>query len=111
VETSAPYATVARLPVRAKRSLTEDGAQRWPARTREQTRRLLDRARPGLLCTHRPVLAEVFDVVRSACPPGVASTVPAKDPYLAPGEVLVAHVAALGGQERVVAVERHQPRA
>ena len=65
-----------------------------------------------LLCTHRPVLAEVFDVVRDACDPAVAGDVPAKDPYLAPGEVLVAHVALpLTTRARVVAVERHQPQA
>ncbi len=64
-----------------------------------------------MLCTHRPVLAEVFDVVRDASEPAVAGGVPVKDPYLAPGEVLVAHVApGLTTHGRVVAVERHQPQ-
>jgi 8-oxo-dGTP diphosphatase len=70
--------------------------------------RLLDRAQPAALCTHRPVLAEVFTVLRAAAPRDVAAEVPAKDPFLAPGEVLVAHVLA-AGPRRVVAVERHQP--
>ena len=34
---------------------------------------------------------------------------PGKDPYLAPGEVLVAHVRA-ARPHRVVSVERHQPQ-
>jgi 8-oxo-(d)GTP phosphatase len=111
LDTVAPYAAATSLAVRTKSSLTEDGARRSPARTRRQVQRLLDRARPALLCTHRPVLAEVFDVVRSACAPDVAAAVPGKDPYLAPGEVLVAHLAPAGGPARVVAVERHQPRS
>jgi 8-oxo-(d)GTP phosphatase len=110
LETVAPYAATTGLPVRTQDSLTEDEARRSPARTRRHVQRLLEPARPALLCTHRPVLAEVFDVVRSASPPDVAASVPAKDPYLAPGEVLVAHVAA-AGPSTVVAVERHRPRS
>ena len=72
--------------------------------------RLLDRAQPALLCTHRPVLGEVFTVLRDAAPSDVAAEVPRKDPFLAPGEVLVAHVLTTG-PSRVVAVERHQPQA
>jgi 8-oxo-dGTP diphosphatase len=56
------------------------------------------------------VLAEVFTVLRDAAPPDVAAEVPSKDPYLAPGEVLVAHVVA-AGRHRLVTVERHQPQA
>jgi 8-oxo-dGTP pyrophosphatase MutT (NUDIX family)/phosphohistidine phosphatase SixA len=111
LETVAPFAAAAGLDVRAKNALSEDGARRRAGRTRRQVRRLLERGAAVLLCTHRPVLAEVFDVVRTACDPDVAGAVPAKDPYLAPGEVLVAHVAvAPAGPARVVAVERHQPR-
>jgi 8-oxo-(d)GTP phosphatase len=111
LDTVAPYAGASGLAIRTKGSLSEDGARRSPARLRRHVQRLLDRARPALLCTHRPVLTEVFDVVRTACPPEVAGAVPNKDPYLAPGEVLVAHVALAAGPVRVVAVERHQPRS
>ena len=113
LETVAPFATSAGLDVRTKSALSEDGARRRPTRTRRQVHRLLEGRRPVLLCTHRPVLAEVFDVLRAACDPAVAGGVPGKDPYLAPAEVLVAHVAfpQTGGRPRVVAVERHQPQA
>jgi 8-oxo-dGTP diphosphatase len=94
--------------VRTKDSLSEVGAGRSPARTRRHVRRLLDRAEPAALCTHRPVLGEVFLVLRGVAPRDVAAELPAKDPFLAPGEVLVAHVPAAGAP-RVVAVERHQP--
>ena len=111
LETVAPFAGAAGVDVRTKNSLSEAGARRSPRRTRRQVERLLEGGRPVLLCTHRPVLAEVFDVVRGACEPTVAACVPGKDPYLAPGEVLVAHVAlATTVRARVVAVERHQPQ-
>jgi 8-oxo-dGTP diphosphatase len=74
-----------------------------------QMQRLLDRAQPAVLCTHRPVLADLFTVLRDSASGDVAAEVPAKDPFLAPGEVLVAHVLA-AGPRRVVTVERHQPR-
>jgi len=109
VDTVEPYGAATGLAVRTKGSLSEDGARRSPGRTRRNVQRLLDRGRPALLCTHRPVLAEVFGVVRAACTPSAAAGVPDSNPFLAPGEVLVAHVAAGTWPARVVAVERHQP--
>jgi 8-oxo-(d)GTP phosphatase len=111
LDTVEPYATAAGLAVRTKGSLSEEGAHRSPGRTRRNIHRLLDRGRPALLCTHRPVLAEVFGVVRAACLPGAADGVPDSNPFLAPGEVLVAHVAVGTWPARVVAVERHRPRS
>jgi len=96
--------------VSTKESLSEVGAARSPKRTRRHVQRLLDRAQPAVLCTHRPVLSEVFTVLREAAPRDVATGVPSKDPFLAPGEVLVAHVLP-AGPFRIVTVERHQPKA
>jgi 8-oxo-dGTP pyrophosphatase MutT (NUDIX family)/phosphohistidine phosphatase SixA len=111
MDTVEPYATAVGLAVRTKGSLSEDGARRSPGRTRRNVQRLLDRGRPALLCTHRPVLAEVLGVVRAACTPDAAAVVPDSNPFLAPGEVLVAHVAVGRWPARVVAVERHQPQS
>jgi 8-oxo-dGTP pyrophosphatase MutT (NUDIX family)/phosphohistidine phosphatase SixA len=110
LDTVEPYATAAGLAVHTKASLSEDGALRSPGRTRRNVQHLLDRGRPALLCTHRPVLAEVFGVVRAACVPEAAGGIPDSNPFLAPGEVLVAH--AVGAwPARVVAVERQQPQS
>jgi 8-oxo-dGTP diphosphatase len=111
LDTVEPYATTTGLAVRTKGSLSEDGVRRSPGRARRNVQRLLDRGRPALLCTHRPVLAEVFGVVRAACTPGAAAGVPDSNPFLAPGELLVAHVAAGAWPARVVAVERHRPES
>jgi 8-oxo-dGTP pyrophosphatase MutT (NUDIX family)/phosphohistidine phosphatase SixA len=109
LETVAPYAESASLRVVTKNSLSETGAGRSPKRARLQIQSLLDRAQPAVLCTHRPVLGELLPELRAAAPREVAAEVPSKDPFLAPGEVLVAHVLATG-RHRVVAVERHQPQ-
>jgi 8-oxo-dGTP diphosphatase len=110
LETLAPFAEAVGLEVRTKNALSEEGARRSPNRLRRHVRRALQRGHRAVLCTHRPVLETVFDVVRAACEPEATSDVPTKDPYLAPGEVLVAHVVLPGAlRTRVVAVERHQP--
>jgi 8-oxo-dGTP diphosphatase len=108
LETVAPFADGVALRVRTKNSFSEAGAARSPARTRRQVQRLLDRREPAVLCTHRPVLGAVFSVLRGAARSEVAGAIPGKDPFLAPGEVLVAHVP-VAGPVRVVDVERHQP--
>ncbi len=108
LETVAPFAGGVDLKVRTKNTFSEAGAERSPGRTRRQVQRLLERREPAVLCTHRPVLGEVFSVLRTAARSEAAGAIPGKDPYLAPGEVLVAHVP-VAGPVRVVDVERHQP--
>ncbi len=108
LETVAPFADGVGLRVSTKNSLSEVGAGRSPARTRRHVQRVLERREPAVLCTHRPVLREVFSVLREAARGEAAGAIPGKDPFLAPGEVLVAHVP-VTGPLRVVEVERHQP--
>ena len=109
LETVAPFAESMSLPVITKDSLSEVGAGRSPKGARRQMQRLLDRGQPAVLCTHKPVLGEVFTVLRDRAPLDVAAEVPSEKPFLAPGEVLVAHVLT-SAPHRVVTVERHQPQ-
>jgi len=100
-----PYlqASGARLKTRGR--LSEDGHRRDPSKVTRLVGKLLAKDRPVLLCTHRPVLSTVLEAVAAHASEGVAGALPVHDPYLGPGEVLVAHVAR--GTGRVVAVERH----
>ena len=94
LETVAPFAAAAGMDVRSKNALSEAGARRSPRADPPVRPAASSRPAARSCCArHRPVLAEVFDVVRDASEPAVAGGVPIKDPYLAPGEVLVAHVA------------------
>ena len=99
VQTVGPFARLTGWTVREERSLTEE--HHGAAAVRRVVQELVDGRVDGgggrtgsLLCTHRPVLPEVF----------AALGVP--DPELAPGEMLVAHVR----KGEVTATERLGPR-
>jgi 8-oxo-dGTP pyrophosphatase MutT (NUDIX family) len=109
LETLGPYVAASGARVRVKGGLSEDGFRRDPAKAGKHLSRLLGRNRAGLLCTHRPVLGSVLEVLRAAADPGPAELIPDRDPFLAPGEALVAHTVPGPHGPRVVAVERHVP--
>lgn len=119
VATVAPYARAAEVDVVAVPEITEHAAKRNPAAARRALARVLSsfrgssraKANPGtVICTHRPVLPTMMAVLSERSPHRVADLLPAVNPYLRPGEVLVAHV--LGRHRRgvrIVAVEQHRP--
>lgn len=96
VQTVTPYADTTGWKVEETRRLSEEDA------VAKRVRRIVDDAvadavelgRGNLLCTHRPVLPDVFDAL------GLA------DPELDKGEMLVAHLR----KGRVVGTERHHVR-
>ena len=89
VQTVTPYAGTTGWELESDDRLSEEDAT--PKRVRRVVAALLDDDRDTVLCTHRPVLPEVFD----------ALDVP--DPGLEVGEMLVVHLR----KGRVVATERH----
>lgn len=89
-----------------KDELTEADHAKRPARTAAVMERVMEESRPVVVCTHRPVLPTVIDVVRERSTRSVGLELPKEDPYLAAGECLVLHTLR-GGP--VVAVERHLP--
>ena len=109
LETVRPYLEASGAKLRTKGRLSEDGHRRDPAKVAGLVTKLLGRGRPVVVCTHRPVLTTVLGTLAGHAAVGVSDAIPRTDPYLAPGEVLVAHVSCTTG--RVVAVERHSPGA
>jgi 8-oxo-dGTP pyrophosphatase MutT (NUDIX family)/phosphohistidine phosphatase SixA len=89
--------------------LSEAEHERSPARVAGGVRELLESRRHAVLCTHRPVLPTVLDVLGQHSRRSVADALPTEDPYLRPGEVLVAHVGQTTKGPRVMAVEQHLP--
>ena len=77
-----------------------------PKRAAKRLRALLNDPTPMVVCSHRPVLPALVEVIA-----GMRITGPADlDPALPPGGCLVVHRAFSGeGEPTVVAVERHLP--
>ena len=86
-----PYADAAGLRVEVDHRLSEQGCE--SAAVSRRMRRLLEKDGPLLVCSHRPVLPEMFRAL------GV------RDPALHPGELLAVH----HEQLQVRATEQHRP--
>jgi 8-oxo-(d)GTP phosphatase len=108
VATIAPYAKAADAKVKLHEALTEHRHARHPHKTAAVVESLFDKQRPVVLCTHRPALPTVFAQLAKHMNSRLRALLPSTDPYLAPGEVLVCHVAH-GSKTKVVAVERFRP--
>ncbi|MDQ0922538.1 8-oxo-dGTP pyrophosphatase MutT (NUDIX family)/phosphohistidine phosphatase SixA [Pseudarthrobacter sp. W1I19] len=108
VATIAPYAKVASPKVKLSEALTEQRHQRNPKKTAAVVEALFDKQRPVVVCTHRPALPTVFGQLAQHMPQQLAALLPASEPYLSPGELVVCHVAP-GATNRIVAVEQFRP--
>ncbi|WP_425955248.1 NUDIX hydrolase [Xylanimonas sp. McL0601] len=107
--TVAPYVRAAHLRPWYSEHLTETHHEQSPARVARTVRQLLEAQTSAVLCTHRPVLPTVLDVLGQHSRRAVADLLPSEDPFLEPGELLVAHVATTPRGPRVVAVEHVVP--
>jgi 8-oxo-(d)GTP phosphatase len=108
VATIAPYAKAADAKVKLNEALTEHRHSRNPHKTAAVVAALFDKQRAVALCTHRPALPTVFKQLEKHMNSRLRAKLPTADPYLAPGEIIVCHVAH-GSKNKVVAVERFRP--
>jgi len=104
-----PYIVAAGLKPWLSDNLTERDHEKSPARVAATVLQLLSGKKSAVLCTHRPVLPTVLDVLGQHANRAVADSLPSRDPFLNPGEALVAHVARTPKGPRVVAVELIAP--
>ena len=115
-ETLAPYAAAARLRIRAKSGLSEEGHESAPAKAAAHTVKAFESGRPSALCSHGPVLPAILEVligrVDASLPRAQDVTAlleEAAQDHLVKGEALVCHVIGVGADARIVAAERHLP--
>jgi 8-oxo-(d)GTP phosphatase len=108
VDTLEPYVSITGVKVRTKSGLTESEYRRHPDKVRKHVAGLLERDQASCVCTHRPLLDGVMAELRRACPKPLRDDLPDGDPWLAAGEILVAHVRHRGARPEIVALERHQ---
>ena len=101
LDTVTPYAAAAGLSVATDYALTEHGGS-LDERSAADLAELLEGAEPAVLCTHRPLLAELLALVAKRADVPVPG-----EPPLDKSELLIAHVTE--PSRRVVATERHLP--
>jgi len=108
VATIAPYAKASDAKVKLNEALTEHRHGRHPHKTAAAVEALFDKQRGVALCTHRPALPTVFAQLGKHMGSRLRALLPDADPFLAPGEIVVCHVAH-HSKHKVVAVERFRP--
>ncbi|MDR1392435.1 MAG: NUDIX domain-containing protein [Bifidobacteriaceae bacterium] len=102
------FANRARLAVTTSRWLTETDAAERPERARGLMSRVLKGGPPVVICSHRPVLPLLFDVVGQRATSQVHRSLAAGP--LAAGEAAIAHTAhTASGKVKVVALDRIRP--
>lgn len=109
LRTVTPYAEATGLTPREVGALTEDAVHTDPQAAVAAVGALLTDPRDVVVCAHRPTLAQVLPTIAEVTRRWTIGSMPAADPWLRTGEVLVAHVAGSGATARVVAVETHRP--
>lgn len=110
-DTMAPYCRAAGLDLEPEPAITEHAHAAAPKTTRKVVERALRmREGPVALCTHRPVLPAVMDVVAEHAPGKLLRSVPNRDPWLRTGEIMIIHMARRPhGKIRAVAIEKQRP--
>ena len=108
VATLAPFSAATGKSIKKVSTLSEKATAANPDKTARYIEKLLEKGKPTAFCTHRPVLPTILRVFAEHAPKRVAQVLPTEDPYLKPGEILVAYVRP-GTVARIVEIERFRP--
>jgi len=104
-ETITPYAKAHRYKIIDRGELSEMGNAKGPARTAKVAKKLFSDARSSLLCTHRPTLPTITQVLAGYAEPKLAKLI-LEAKALKPGDFIVLHLTTVGKKPRLVAVEQ-----
>lgn len=114
LDTISPYAVWSGSVPRAKKGLSEEGHEANPDKAAQHVEAALERGEPAAICSHGPVMGSLLevlgtrlDLVGDGSVEMLEAFVEAQDDNLVKGEALVCHVAGVGADARIVAVERH----
>lgn len=108
VATVTPFSAATGLSIKQKTALSEKADANNPAKTRRVLRKIIAKGAPSVVCTHRPVLPDVLRVLAEHAPKGLSDRLPPRDPYMNPGEILIAYIRP-GSTPRIVDIERYRP--
>lgn len=110
-DTLAPFARPVGQSVETRSGLSEEGYAINPGRARRHLVRLIERADPVALCTHRALLPDLLQGLSARAGTRRVATVLRRlaGTNLDKGEVLALTMLGNGEQAHVVAVDRHRP--
>lgn len=103
-DTVTPYAKAHKYKIIDRGELTEAGNAKGPSRTAKVAKGLFKDARSAVLCTHRPTLPTITEVLASYAEPALAEIILGAK-KLKPGDFIVLHLTAHEKTPRLVAVE------
>ncbi len=107
--TLAPFAKKRRVRLVERGQLSEFGNANGPQRTAKVVTRMLEADKASVICSHRPALPTILDVIAKHGTPGQEILVN-EARALEPGSLLVVHLhTADNGKRTIVAVETHSP--
>lgn len=111
-DTIKPYMKAAGVLSLESDMFTEASHERNQKAVATAIKKLIESELPSVLCSHRPVLPTIFKTMaKSTVREKVRAAFPSEDPFLSPGEVLLAHV--VRGSEdtdpRIVGLEIIRP--
>jgi 8-oxo-dGTP diphosphatase len=104
-DTITPYAKAHRYKIIDRGELSEMGNAKGPARTAKVAEKLFSDARSSILCTHRPTLPTITEVLAKYAEPKLANLI-REAKGLKPGDFIVLHLTTTGKKPRLVAVEQ-----
>jgi 8-oxo-dGTP diphosphatase len=104
-DTITPYAKAHRYKIIDRGELSEMGNAKGPARTAKVAKKLFLDARSSVLCTHRPTLPTITQVLGGFAEPKLAKLI-LEAKALKPGDFIVLHLTTAGKKPRLVAVEQ-----
>ncbi|WP_435298642.1 NUDIX hydrolase [Timonella sp. A28] len=111
-DTIRPYEEAAGVLSAESDLFTEASHERDPKAVAAAVTKLVHSDAPSVLCTHRPVLPTLFKTMGKSTPDEtVRKAYPKADPYLAPGEILIAHIKLddEGNDPHIVGLETIRP--
>lgn len=108
MQTVANYIKDNEATIRTKSQITEASHKRHPKKAAKVIESLFDKDYPVALCTHRPVLPTVLEVIGGHMNKALTKHLPLKDPHLQTGEIMVLQVSQ-AQPDRVVSYEQIKP--
>lgn len=103
-DTVAPFAAKKKLTIVERHQLSELGNSKRPSRTSNVIEDYLTKDKSVIICSHRPSLPTIFEMIAKYAPANMRSKV-LESVALNPGQMLVTHVNRQGRFPKIVAIE------